>query len=309
MGNLRIKLKYKSFEIELEGDKETVKSEFKDIKENGLGNIVMGVDMSDNFIIEENPERPKTLLREKTLDVSDVGIPSLKDVLMKQLPYGEREWVLVYAFYSSDFGNKPFTSKSILECYESTKRKTQSRHGNMSGNIKALFTKGYFTALNDDEYILTDDGKHQANEIVTRSHSNPIKQVKPKSSKTNKKEKETTKKKTSTSASFEVLKDLSLRPENKQSLKDYMGGYETKSNADKIIVIVNYLKEILKVDKVSINHIYTAFWDMKFKIPTAFYQVVVNTKTRSNLLDYDSIEDINLSVQGHNRVRLDIVNN
>ena len=38
----RIKLKYKSFEIELEGEDETVQAEFKDIKQNGLGNIVHG---------------------------------------------------------------------------------------------------------------------------------------------------------------------------------------------------------------------------------------------------------------------------
>ena len=55
MGNLKIKLKYKSFEIELEGDKDTVKEEFKDIKENGLGNILGGVDMTDQAYIIEAP--------------------------------------------------------------------------------------------------------------------------------------------------------------------------------------------------------------------------------------------------------------
>lgn len=309
MGNLRIKLKYKSFEIELEGDKETVQSEFKDIKENGLGNIVMGIDMTDNTFVVEQPSIPtKQISNTETVDFTEGNLPSLKDVLMKQLPSGEREWIIVYAYYGTDFGTKPFTSKTILEAYESTKRKTTSRHANMSQNIKALFNKGYFSALNDEEFILTDYGKQQAKEIITRSQSTPIKQKKPNKSKSTKKENENSSKKTTTQK-FEVLKDLDLRPSDKTHLTDYIKNYEIKSNGDRIIVIINYLKEVLKINKVTINHLYTAFFDLKCKIPTSFYQVVVNTKNRSKLLDFESMEDINLSTQGLNRVRLDIKKN
>jgi len=308
MRNLRIKLKYKSFEIELEGDKDTVQSEFKDIKENGLGNIVMGVDMSETTYLVEQPVSgiPKQLAQAENVDFIDSDIPSLKDVLMKQLPSSEREWILVYAYYATEFGNKPFTSKNILEAYESTKRKTTSRHANMSQNIKALFNKGYFSAFNDDEFILTNDGKHQANEIITRTHSTPLKQKKPKS-KASKPKATSNKKNKSSGSKFEVLKDLNLRPTDKVSLTDYVKNYEIKSNGDRIIVIINYLKEILKIDKVTINHLYTAFFVLKCRIPASFYQVVVNTKSRSNLIDFNKVDDIKLSTQGSNRVRLDIV--
>lgn len=308
MGNLRIKLKYKSFEIELEGDKDTVQSEFKDIKENGLGNIVMGVDMSETTYLVEQPENglPKQIAQAESIDFTDSNIPSLKDILMKQLPSSEREWILVYAYYGTEFGIKPFTGKTILEAYESTKRKTASRHANMSQNIKALFNKGYFSALNDEEFILTTDGKHQANEIITRTHSTPLKQKKPKGKAS--KSKDSANKKSKTSGSkFEVLKDLNLRPTDKISLTDYVKNYEIKSNGDRVIVIVNYLKEILKIDKVTINHLYTAFFVLKCRIPASFYQVVVNTKSRSNWIDFDKVDNIKLSTQGSNRVRLDIV--
>ncbi|MDO6519382.1 hypothetical protein [Zobellia uliginosa] len=308
MGNLRIKLKYKSFEIELEGDKETVQSEFKDIKENGLGNIVMGVDMSETTYLVEQPNDnglPKQIAQAENIDFTDSNIPSLKDVLMKQLPSSEREWILVYAYYGTEFGNKPFTGKTILEAYESTKRKTASRHANMSQNIKALFNKGYFSALNDEEFILTNDGKHQANEIITRTHSTPVKQNKPKTKGTKSKDSNNKKSKSSTSK-FEVLKNLNLRPSDKISLTDYIKDFEIKSNGDRIIVIVNYLKEILKIDKVTIDHLYTAFFVLKCRIPASFYQVVTNTKGRSNWIDFDKVDNIKLSAQGLNRVRLDI---
>ena len=308
MGNLRIKLKYKSFEIELEGDKDTVQSEFKDIKENGLGNIVMGVDMSETTYLVEQPASgtPKQIAQAENIDFTDSNNPSLKDILMKQLPSSETEWILVYAYYGSEFGAKPFTSKTILEAYESTKRKTTSRHANMSKNIKSLFNKGYFSARNDEEFILTEDGKRQANEIITRTHSTPIKQSKSKS-KANKPKEINSKKTKSATSKFQVLKDLNLRPTDKVTLTDYIEDFDTKSNGDKIIVIINYLKEILKIDKVTIDHVHTAFFVLKFRIPASFYQVVVNTKSRSNLIDFDKTDDINLSTQGSNRVRLDII--
>jgi len=312
MGNLRIKLKYKSFEIELEGDKDTVQSEFKDIKENGLGNIVVGVDLSEQNLIlnseeSQQPNKVRQIQTAETVDFEDANqnIPSIKDVIMKQLPSSESEWIMVYAFYCTNHGSKTFTSKDILSMYESTKRNTPSRKANISNNIKSLFGKGYFSALNDDDYILTDDGKHQANEIITRTHSTPLKQNRPKSKSSSEKE-STTKKSKSSSSKFEVLKDLNLRPTDKISLTDYIKNYEIKSNADRIIVIINYLQEILKVGTVTIDHIYTAFFVLKCRIPSSFYQVVVNTKSRSNLIDFDKVTDIKLSTQGLNRLRLDI---
>lgn len=317
MGNLRIKLKYKSFEIELEGEEATVQSEFKDIKQNGLGNVVNGVDISESsYIIESTPRQIQSSsvnTEEFSTVASPINTPSLKDVIMRQLPSSEREWILVYAYYSSNNGNNSFTSKNILEHYESTKRKTASRHKNMSQNIKALFGKGYFSALNDDEYVLTDDGKHEATEILTRKHSISTPQTKPSSKtpvKSSKKasEGDGTKatKKTGSANKFEVLKDVNFRPTGKTSLIDFVKSYEVKSNADRIVVIIHYLNEILGIKTVNGNHIYSGFWELKCKIPTALYQIITNTKTREKFLDFSKITDIKLSIQGQNHVRFDM---
>jgi hypothetical protein len=86
-----------------------------------------------------------------------------------------------------------------------------------------------------------------------------------------------------------------------------MDNYEVGSNADRIIVVINYLKEILKIENVTGNHIYTAFWVLKCKIPTSFNQVLINTRGRSKYIDYETTDDINLSIPGANRLRLDII--
>ena len=94
MGNLRIKLKYKSFEIELEGEETTVQAEFKDIKQNGLGNVVTSVDLSEsNYIIDATPSQIENVAFSNTETIafsSPTNIPSLKDVIMRQLPSSER---------------------------------------------------------------------------------------------------------------------------------------------------------------------------------------------------------------------------
>lgn len=309
MGNLRIKLKYKSFEIELEGDKDTVQSEFKEIKENGLGNIVMGVDFSEQkFLVnsdeKENSAHVRQLQTPETVDFVETSkLPSIKDVIMKQLPSSETEWIIVYAFYASNYGEKTFTGKDILSMYESTKRNTSSRKRNLSNNLKSLFTKGYLSALNDDDYILTDDGKRQANEIVSRTHSTPNKQAK---SKTTIDSSQNKQRKSTNSKVPEVLKDLNLRPADKISLPDYMEKFDAPKNPDKIIVVINYLKEILNIDKVTLNHIYTAFWVLKFRVPKNFNQLLIDTRGRNKVIEYDNTDDINLSVLGSNRIRFDI---
>jgi|AntRauTorcE11897_2_1112592.scaffolds.fasta_scaffold06532_1 hypothetical protein len=280
----------------------------------------MGVDLSEENLLanSELPEQSNNLKQLNTPDIVDIdeeetSVPSIKDVIMKQLPSSETEWIMVYAYYASNHGTNTFTSKDILIMYENTKRKTASRHANMSKNIRAIFSKGYFSALNDDDFILTDDGKHNAQEIVSRTHSTPLKQSKPKVKKEAKeipksattKGKSNSKKKSSNT--FEVLKTLNLRPSDNTSLIDYMDNYEVGSNADRIIVVINYLKEILKIENVTGNHIYTAFWVLKCKIPTSFNQVLINTRGRSKYIDYETTDDINLSIPGANRLRLDII--
>lgn len=138
----------------------------------------MGVDLSEENLLanSELPEQSNNLKQLNTPDIVDIdeeetSVPSIKDVIMKQLPSSETEWIMVYAYYASNHGTNTFTSKDILIMYENTKRKTASRHANMSKNIRAIFSKGYFSALNDDDFILTDDGKHNAQEIVSRTHS------------------------------------------------------------------------------------------------------------------------------------------
>ncbi|MDT0651560.1 hypothetical protein [Autumnicola edwardsiae] len=311
MSNLRIKLKYKSFEIELEGDQETVKNEFHDIKQNGLGNIVNGVDMSENYYIEANEEKDtKKLPSVETVDFEEKdALPALREIVLKQLPSSETEWILIYAFYSTSYATKSFNLNDIISMYESTKRLTASHRSNLSNNIKSLFRKGYLAAQNEDDYLVSEDGVNHAREILNRTHS-----ITSRSNSSKKKpnvkipaEKKRNKKSTSKKAdSLEVIDDLNLRPQGEESIFDFFQKYEVKSLADKIILTITYLQDVLQIEKISINHIYTALYILKERIPASFKQVVINVKNRKKFIKYDTLDDIQLTTIGSNRVRIDI---
>lgn len=103
----------------------------------------------------------------KPLSKSD-EYPAMRDNVIKNIAKSEKEWILLYGFYSSNFGKKEFTRDQILDAYKETKRKTRSRHMNISNNIGNLVKQGFIRFLNDDEILLTDAGHELVQEILNR---------------------------------------------------------------------------------------------------------------------------------------------
>lgn len=103
---------------------------------------------------------------------------------------------------------------------------------------------------------------------------------------------------------LKVLTDLNLRPRGKTSLKDYAASFEIKNAEELTLLIVYYLKEELK-EKVSINHIFTCFKELKKKIPQHFRQTLTNQKNSKNWIDVSDWEDIKYTVPGMNHMEHD----
>ena len=94
--------------------------------------------------------------------------PVMKDIVIRDLAKTEREWMLIYALYSSEFGKKTFTRDDLISKYQDSDRKTDSRMANLSNNIRNLIKANYFKYINDDEMLLTTQGQEMANEILNR---------------------------------------------------------------------------------------------------------------------------------------------
>jgi DNA primase len=94
--------------------------------------------------------------------------PIMKDIVIRDLAKTEREWILIYALYTSDFGKNVLTRDDIWIKYEESNRVTHSRKTNLTNNIKNMIKSGQLKYINDDEMLLTESGVQTATEILNR---------------------------------------------------------------------------------------------------------------------------------------------
>ncbi len=165
-GNLRIKVSIGGFEIELEGESETVVRQFEDIKRNGLGRIPFAASFLSPWETEESSTNTSIKFEPTTPLVTEYE--SLNNVVLKQLPGSETEWVLIYAFYASDFGKKKFTRDHILDKYDESTRTSTSNRSNLSNNIKTLIRNNLLAAHSATEFIITASGIDMSKRIIDR---------------------------------------------------------------------------------------------------------------------------------------------
>ena len=313
--NLKLRFKLKDLEFEIEGNENTVKDEFENFKSFVTNDILPQI----NKVQETEPNRelnekkPPLELQVATdvesQDVSDY--PVIKEVVHKDLPNGEQEWVLTYCFYASNFGKESFTRKAIIDMYDSSNRKTQSNINGLSVQLQRILKKEYIKFLNDTEYIMKPEGTKQANLILEGKSTSKASKPRTKTNSSSDKGSSSGKKSKSASKAqgFKLDRSLNLRPEDKRSITDFSEDYTMGKAPERILIIVYYLKEILEIDAINGDHIYTAFEKLNLRVPKSLYQLISDTKNKSGWLEFDSMDDIQLSIQGGNAVKYDLIKN
>lgn len=126
----------------------------------------------------------------------------------------------------------------------------------------------------------------------------------------NKKEKKptSTRKKSSSSQSYSMLTDLNLRPSGKLSLEDFYNSLVVKSNMERNITILYYLKRILEIENVNVNHVYTCYKKVGSKVPN-IYQGLIDTKNRKGWIDTNNMDDLKVSISGENYIEHEALKN
>jgi hypothetical protein len=125
-----------------------------------------------NFILE-------TQQTTQFIDVEDEEYPTLKQLLIKNYPKNETEWILCYAFFASNFGEDTFKKEDILEKYKENNRSSASNRANLSNNLNACIKKDWIKDVNKDEFILKIDGLSYVKEVLKgNSLSKEVKRTK-----------------------------------------------------------------------------------------------------------------------------------
>ncbi len=240
--------------IELEGDGKLVHTIFSELRENGLGKLGTSEFMLPRY--EEVDETSITKIEEnvpvtnnENVDTHDhkeksaILLPNIKDVVLKNLPKTEAEWMLVYAFYASDEGKKAFTEDDVRQMYHASNRFTESRNKNFATNRRKAVTSNWFITINDTEYSLTDRGKALAYEILQRTSEDS----------SSKKTKKTI---NSAKATYSII-DLGLDEGQRQDFKQYILSFSSLNNMDRAVIIAYRLNQY-DVIEINENTIFTA---------------------------------------------------
>ncbi len=312
---LKMKFKLHQLEFELEGDQDVVKEQFENFKSFITGDLLPKINVEELTTAPSaiEPNRPKQISQAEEEEVKHVDItdiPSLKQVKLRDLAKSEIDWMVVYSFMASEGGNKTFTRTDIVELYKESGRYTNTVAKGLSQYLKNLAKAKYIKAPSDTEFIILEEGIKRARQIFEGKSTSKSPSTR-KATPTTKSNSSENNKKSKSSGSqkfdFNLDKQLNLRPNGKESLLDFSTKYEMDSTPKQITVIVYYLKNILEIKAVNGNHIYTGLDELGVRVPKSLKQIIINTKGRQyGWLDYESMEDISLSMQGRNSIKHDL---
>ncbi len=275
MANLKLKLKFNTLEFEIEGEEAVVKEEFQKFKSFITNEFASRVQISQAQDIKAN----KPLL-EGSLSHSE--LPVLNEIVKKDLPNSEAEWVLIYAFYASSYGENSFTEQDIKRGYSDSKRISDNRTANLSNNIKSILSKSYIKMLNDTDYIFLEEGKNKARLIISGTESKVV--TKKISAKNKNSPKSLEKVKTANGSKVNNLRPdvFEINPKDKISLEDFIKEKKIgDSSRERILVIAFYIKNILDKDTFSDGNIEYAYRALSLKNkPIHLRQAITDVKTK-----------------------------
>jgi hypothetical protein len=103
-----------------------------------------------------------------------------------------------------------------------------------------------------------------------------------------------------------VVASLNLRPNGKTALEKFATEKAPESAQERNVVIVYYLKEVLKLGDTTVDHVFTCYRAMKWKLPSNLRNSLAITKSKKGWLDAADMDSIQLTTVGTNYVEHDL---
>lgn len=138
-----------------------------------------------NYTVMTNQQLSKTQITggnhqaPHLVDAETVDFPTLKQLVIKNYPKNETEWILCYAFFASKYGNETFKKEDVVEAYKESNRYTPTNKNNLTNNFNGCIKKDWIKDINKDEFIIKPDGITYAKEVLKgNSTSKEVKRIK-----------------------------------------------------------------------------------------------------------------------------------
>lgn len=166
------------------------------------------------------------------------------------------------------------------------------------GNFRAWLSRRNSYFIKDDNSLgLSPEGEEKAQDILCEVFDENVEGI----WKPNSNSQTTITKASSKRKSLQIVKDLNLLPKDKESLDDFMKRHKYGKSSPRInLLLVYYLKQILGVENVNQDYIYTCYRNMKLTLPNDMHQSLLKTISRNGWLE--NISNLNVTTQGINEV-------
>ncbi len=178
-----------------------------------------------------------------------------------------------------------------MTSYEELKTELQEI-AKLLGNYPESLQKQVFDLLMDRYLGKSGDGDRPSNERKQK-HSGSRKSK--------------TKKTPARKESFKIVKDLNLRG-NKEtpSFRTFVDQKKPRSNLQFNTVSIYYLKQMLQLEKVTPDHVYTCYREVTRRPSGKFQQSFWDTSRRYGYIDTSKMNDLGITLLGTNFVEHDL---
>lgn len=242
--------------------------------------------------------------KDKKKDAEQATFPHLNDIEIN-VNCTESEWILIYAFYESEFASKTFTKEAVRNCYMKT-RKTPTRQKNFAFNWKSLFSD-YFSTVNDTTYKFKTDNLDYVKQLIQGPITSSTGKKKTPNKTFKKTESDSVTEKTNSAKplkrnalSYTLRNEISFYPTDKTSLKDFFSSYKSKG-PERILLVVHYMQKVLELKSIDVDCIYTAYKQIPLEVPN-IKRALDNMQHRKGWIDTKNYSDLKVSVAGENHI-------
>jgi hypothetical protein len=107
--------------------------------------------------------------------------------------------------------------------------------------------------------------------------------------------------------SHNLVTDLDLSgTDTVSALKDFYKEKKPASAQECNVVFIYYLKKMLKIDKVGIEHVYTCYKAVGTKVPGRLYQNLLDTRKVKGWIITENMDDLRIGTLGENFVEKEL---
>jgi hypothetical protein len=231
---------------------------------------------------------------------------TLFTVSMRALPASESEWVVLYGYYASNFGKDTFTRQDIIAKYDESKRRTPERLNALSSNFRTSVRTGRINALSDS-FCMLEPGITLAKEILSRTKATVIQSKGKRGNEATTSENESAsngrKKIGKANTRSKRLNDIDFHPDGKADLSTFVKKYSAKSDLERILLFVVYMKDVLEIENVTYDHVYTCFEELDLNTPPDVPQTTRNCASKAGYIDVSNSKSIIVTTNGKNKIR------